>query len=137
MGLGVHRAPLHAPADVAAGGNGVYRYGASGFPDTSWNATNYWVDATFERTRPPDTRAPQVASTSPVAGATGVAASSKVTVAFDEPLNPNTVNAGAITLKDGTGAAVVASVSYNEQTRTATLSPLSPLALGKDTPSGR
>ena len=49
-------APLTAPAD----GNGVYRYGVSGFPDSSWNATNYWVDATFERTPPGDTRAPRV-----------------------------------------------------------------------------
>ena len=132
MALGVHRAPLHAPADSAVGGNGVYRYGASGFPNTSWNATSYWVDATFERTRPPDTRAPKVASTSPAAQATGVALSSKVKVVFDEPLNPSTVNAGAITLKDGSGAAVVATVTYNEQTRTATLSPLSPLVLGKE-----
>ena len=49
------------PADRARrGGNGVYRYGASGFPDATWNATNYWVDATFERTPPGDTRAPRV-----------------------------------------------------------------------------
>ena len=27
-------------------------------PDTTFNATNYWVDATFERTVPPDTRGP-------------------------------------------------------------------------------
>ena len=40
--------PLHAPSDALAGGNGVYRYGASGFPDSTFNATNYWVDAVLE-----------------------------------------------------------------------------------------
>ena len=49
-------APLTAPPGT---GNGVYRYGStSGFPDQTFNATNYWVDATFQRTRPADTRAP-------------------------------------------------------------------------------
>ncbi len=47
---GVDNAPLHAPADSLAGGNGVYKYGASAFPDSTFNATNYWVDAVFEQT---------------------------------------------------------------------------------------
>jgi hypothetical protein len=131
MSLGIDRAPLHAPSDLVAGGNGVYRYGPSGFPNSSWNATSYWVDAAFERTRPADTRRPKVAAVSPDAGAVGVPTSGKVTVTFDEPLDPNTVNAGAITLKDDAGAAIVSSVSYDAQARKATLTPLAPLALGK------
>ncbi|SEB56722.1 Ig-like domain-containing protein [Nocardioides exalbidus] len=36
--------PLTAPG----GGNGVYRYGAGGgFPSSSWNSTNYFVDVAF------------------------------------------------------------------------------------------
>jgi hypothetical protein len=35
-------------ADGQAGGNGVYRYGASGFPSSSYHATNYWVDVVFK-----------------------------------------------------------------------------------------
>ena len=46
------RAADARPADGDPGGNGVYKYGASGFPDQSYNATNYWVDATFERIDP-------------------------------------------------------------------------------------
>jgi hypothetical protein len=46
----VDTAPLHAPADGAAGGNGVYRYGASAFPDETWDGTNYWVDVLFTTT---------------------------------------------------------------------------------------
>ena len=46
---GVDRPPLHAPADQVVGGNGVYRYGASGFPTDTFGATNYWVDVSFDR----------------------------------------------------------------------------------------
>ena len=40
--------PLRALFDGEDGGNGVYRFGASGFPDQTFNSTNYWVDVTFE-----------------------------------------------------------------------------------------
>ena len=49
---------MKALANGVDGGNGVYHYGPSGFPDTTFNATNYWVDASFDRTVPPDTRGP-------------------------------------------------------------------------------
>ncbi|GII89073.1 hypothetical protein Ssi03_70630 [Sphaerisporangium siamense] len=41
--------PLHAVANGGpAGGNGVYRYGSSsGFPASSYNGANYWVDVLF------------------------------------------------------------------------------------------
>ena len=52
LSLGLDRAPLHAPSDAVAGGNGVYRYGPSGFPDQSFNATSYWVDAVFSQAPP-------------------------------------------------------------------------------------
>ena len=128
---GVDRAPLHAPADGLAGGNGVYHYGASAFPTDSWNATNYWVDVTFEQLQPVDTRAPQVSSTSPPAGAAGVPPSSDVTATFDEALEPTTVNSGSFTLTDDTGATVVASVTYDAANRRATLNPQSSLGFGK------
>ncbi|WP_173198526.1 DUF4082 domain-containing protein, partial [Geobacter sp. SVR] len=44
---GVDAPPLHALANGADGGNGVYRYGDSGFPGQSYNANNYWVDVVF------------------------------------------------------------------------------------------
>jgi subtilisin family serine protease len=47
----VDNAPLHALADGASGGNGVYAYGlTSSFPTKSWNASNYWVDVVFVKT---------------------------------------------------------------------------------------
>ena len=39
---------LHALANGASGGNGVYRYTATpNFPSGSYQATNYWVDVMF------------------------------------------------------------------------------------------
>jgi hypothetical protein len=39
---------LTAPANAGAGGNGVYAYSAaSKFPNSTFNATNYWVDVVF------------------------------------------------------------------------------------------
>lgn len=39
--------PLTALASGTSGGNGLYRYGASGFPNASWNSSNYWMDVAF------------------------------------------------------------------------------------------
>ncbi|RIK34894.1 MAG: hypothetical protein DCC55_31965, partial [Chloroflexi bacterium] len=44
---GVDNPPLRALANGVEGGNGVYRYGASGFPTESFNGANYWVDVVF------------------------------------------------------------------------------------------
>jgi hypothetical protein len=41
------RGPLHAPASTSERPNGLYRYGAGGFPTSTYAATNYWVDVTF------------------------------------------------------------------------------------------
>jgi len=41
--------PLHGLASGVDGANGVYRYGASGFPSDSFKNTNYWVDVVFSR----------------------------------------------------------------------------------------
>jgi hypothetical protein len=44
---GVAAPPLRALATGVDGPNGVYRYGASGFPNSSFQSTNYWVDVVF------------------------------------------------------------------------------------------
>jgi hypothetical protein len=48
-GSGFDNPPLRALADGENGGNGVYRYGSGGFPNQTWNATNYWVDVAFQQ----------------------------------------------------------------------------------------
>ncbi|MGH9893900.1 MAG: DUF4082 domain-containing protein, partial [bacterium] len=44
---GVDTPPLHALQDGVSGGNGVYLYGAGGFPTNTFNSSNYWVDVVF------------------------------------------------------------------------------------------
>ena len=46
---GVTNGPLTALANGVDGGNGVYLYGSSsGFPNQTWNSSNYWVDVVFQ-----------------------------------------------------------------------------------------
>lgn len=47
---GVTATPLRALAEGEDGSNGVYRYGASAFPNQTWNSSNYWVDVVFKFT---------------------------------------------------------------------------------------
>ena len=53
---GVDNPPLHALSAVAGGGNGVFVYRASsGFPNSTYQGYNYWVDVVFDSspTAPP------------------------------------------------------------------------------------
>jgi Domain of unknown function (DUF4082) len=43
---GVQNGPLTAPASSQAGGNGVYTY-STGFPNRTYQDSNYWVDVLF------------------------------------------------------------------------------------------
>ncbi len=47
---GFDNSPLHAPASGVSGGNGVFAYGGSSFPNQTYNNANYWVDLTFTAT---------------------------------------------------------------------------------------
>jgi Domain of unknown function (DUF4082)/Bacterial Ig-like domain len=75
-----------------------------------------------------DTLAPQVANTTPAAGATGVSVTARPTATFNEAMDPATVNAATFVLRDAANAVVNASVAYEAATRTATLLPSASLA---------
>jgi len=63
---GVDRGPLHALADGIDGPNGVFIYAAGGgFPNQTFNATNYWVDAVFSPISGPSVWLIWAASTTP------------------------------------------------------------------------
>jgi methionine-rich copper-binding protein CopC len=115
--------PLTALQDGSDGGNGVYRYGSGGgFPNSTFNATNYWVDVVFNPSGS-DTTKPTVTDRQPAAGSTGVAVGTSASATFSEPVQQSTIN---FTL---TGASnVPATLNYNATTRTATLTPNAPLA---------
>jgi methionine-rich copper-binding protein CopC len=120
---GVVNPPLRALANGADGPNGVYRYGSTGFPTSTFDSANYWVDVVFNQTSN-DTTPPTVAGRSPSPNATGVATSTNVTAVFSEPVQSSTIG---FTLT-GPGGAVPAAVSYDQASQTATLDPNADLA---------
>ena len=61
----VNQWPLHALKSTAAEPNGVFFYGASGFPSQTWFSDSYGVDVIFT----PDLVMPTVALTAPANGA--------------------------------------------------------------------
>jgi hypothetical protein len=44
---GITNGPLYAARDGESGGNGVYRYTSSGFPNRTSGSQGYWVDVAF------------------------------------------------------------------------------------------
>ncbi len=70
-----------------------------------------------------------IVGVTPTDGSTDVSVNSAVTVQFDNAMNAATVNSSTVTLMDGQGNAVAATVTYDAGTDTATLTPSSPLAV--------
>lgn len=124
---GYTNAPLYAFSSTESGGNGVYRYGISGFPDQTWNGTNYWVDVVFTQSLPQDTTAPTIVASAPAAGAT-VGPQTSVVVTFSEPMNAASINNGSFFLRNAAWNIVSATVTYDAASRTATLVPSAALA---------
>ena len=75
-----------------------------------------------------DTTPPTITARTPASGATGVAATSDVTVTFNEAMDPGSIGSSSFELRDSANALVAASVSYNAATRVATLNPTPTLA---------
>jgi len=109
-GKGAGIVPLTAPATGSVpGGNGVFRYG-SGFPDSSFNGGNYWVDV-IVTTDTADNTPPVVNSTSPVNNATNTYVDSSITATFNEAVDPGSVQ---FTVQAG-GNAVPGTVSVDDK----------------------
>jgi len=118
---------LHAPASGSSGGNGVYAYGGTQFPNQTYNATNYWVDVIFN-TQNIDMAPPSVVSTVPVSNATGVSTSiAAVTATFDRSVVASSIQ---FTLTGPNNQAVAGTVSYNDSNFTTTFQPSAALATG-------
>ncbi|MEO5925045.1 MAG: N,N-dimethylformamidase beta subunit family domain-containing protein [Bryobacteraceae bacterium] len=67
---GVDSPPLRALADGESGGNGLYSYGASSFPNNTYKSGNYWVDVVFVPANS-DTTPPTISSVSAAPNSTG------------------------------------------------------------------
>jgi hypothetical protein len=111
---------LHVPAN-----GGVYLYGAGGFPNKTYQASNYWVDVVLDSTPP------TVVAFSPTNGASSVAVTAPVSVTFSEALSAQTVSASTIFLRDASNATVSANLVYDAASKTATLTPSGSLAAAK------
>ncbi len=126
---GVDSPPLRALADGEDGPNGLYALSANPtFPNQTYISTNYWVDVVFATSVGPDVTAPVVVSQLPASGATDVAAGAAVSVDFNEPIDPASVDGTSFELRDGSNALVPATVTYSVPLRRATLTPISALA---------
>ena len=123
-GAATTNGPLTALRNGTDGGNGVYKYGASGYPTSSYQSSNYWVDVVFSTTAN-DTTAPSVSTKAPADDATGVAATAPVSATFSEPVTSSSIS---MVLKDDSGATVPSSVAYDAPTQRATLTPTSTLS---------
>jgi hypothetical protein len=118
------RGPLTALQNGTDGGNGVYKYGASGFPSSTYQSSNYWVDVVFATTAN-DNTAPTVVARVPAPNSSGVAIGTTVSATFSEPVVGSSVN---MELRGPGSTQVPANTAYNSSTQTATLTPNAPLA---------
>ena len=118
--------PLHAVMDSSSQPNGVYKYGASGFPNQTYVSTNYWVDVIFDTTNAPDTSSPRVVTTNPANGAHGVNVRNEIVVTFNEALDQATINSTTVELWDLSTGLIPTTVSQFDA-RTVRSSPSKPL----------
>jgi methionine-rich copper-binding protein CopC len=121
---GVDNGDLHAPSGGTSGGNGVYAYGATQFPTSTYNATNYWVDVVFEFTDV-NLNPPSVTAVSPTANANGVAVAAPVTATFSQAVTSSSIQ---FTLTGPNSQVVSGTTSYNNGTNTATFTPSAALS---------
>ena len=127
LASGFDNAPLHALEDGVDGANGVYAYGPSGFPDQSFQGSNYWVDVLF--VAGPDLTAPTVSAVFPAQGTANVFPDTNVTATFNEDIDPATIDGSTFELRDGSNNLISGTVTYDVGTRTATLDPTGSLPI--------
>ena len=121
---GADNPPLHALATGVSGPDGVYHYGTGGgFPTSDGSGTNYWVDVLFNPSSA--STGPVVTGESPTPNATSVSTGTTVTATFNESVTASSIS---FVLKDSSNNTVAATVSYNDTTHTATLTPNAALA---------
>jgi hypothetical protein len=70
FGGAYNNSPLHALADSSGQPNGIYYYPAAGFPQSTYQQSNYWVDVDFTSTGSGSGLTPSVSSISPSNGPT-------------------------------------------------------------------
>jgi hypothetical protein len=121
--------PIRALADGFDGPNGVFKYSTvPAFPNSGNQKSNFWVDVVFTTNIVVDNTPPTVLSVTPPNGATNVPITTTVTATFSEDMNAATIGTSTFELRNPSNVVIGATVTYNAGTKTATLTPSSPLA---------
>ncbi len=109
---------LTAPASSVSGGNGVYAYGTGSlFPNSSYNASNYWVDVLYQQGS--QNAVPVAVNDSGLSTNTGT----PITIQASVLLANDTDADGDPLVITGVSGAVNGSVAYNAQAQTVTFTP--------------
>ncbi|AWV88238.1 Ig-like domain-containing protein [Bradymonas sediminis] len=97
-------------------------------PDAGTNPNNS-SDTTGNNTLPDTTPgdAPRVISTSPANGDSDVALDTQLTIKFNEPMDPVSMNFYSLVFRDANNMSLDADIEYDAETYTTTLSPIEPL----------
>ncbi len=130
----VDHAPLHALADGDGGGNGLFHLDTTGndptfgpgFPNATYQSSNYWVDVLFIPSSGPSFF---VTSRAPLNGATEVSPYTTVTATLSSAVNPASLGADVFQLT-GPGGPVPATVTIGAAPNTIVLTPAARLQDG-------
>ena len=112
------------PLATANGANGVYTVG-QGFPTTTFQGGNYWVDVVF--TTSGDTTAPTVTARAPAPGVSDAPVAGPVTATFSEPMMSNDAQ---FTVKGPGNVTITGTPALSADQRTLTFTPSAPLVAG-------
>jgi len=88
------------------------------------------IQADMRRSITPDHTPPTVTAKSPAAGTTGVSVGAQVTATFSESMDDTSLSPTSFDIKDGAGNVVPGTVSYDDNTHTATFNLSSALKFG-------
>ena len=131
---GLDNGPLHVAADLPNQPSSVFAYGQSSFPTGTSQSTNYWVDVVFS---PTPTVSPQVTSVSPAPNSSGISATTPISIAFNESIQPGSIsytlnqlnqpNANTAAPGIAIGVEVPATLVYDDTTHTVKITPTAAL----------
>ena len=138
LGAAALNSTVEVDLTSAIGGNGSYSFAIS-LPSSNTNTLAYasreystvanrpQLLVTIAGSTPADTTPPTVSGVTPANSAANVSTSASVTATFSEPVDASTVTSSNFTLT-GPNGSVLANVTYNSGTNTATLQPSAALA---------
>lgn len=128
LNTAISNPPLNGLKNSASDPNGLYDYvSMPAFPTSSYNGSNYYIDAVFVTSIIPDVTAPIVSSVSPASGNTSAAVTGTITVTFSEEMDSVSLKSESFFLSNGSNT-VPATIAYLYGSSKAVLTPQSYLS---------